>query len=383
MAIIKNKANNKRGFTYEVNISYKEDGNYKRYRKRGFPTKAKAEEHERTIKDEIKKNGSPIKVANISLNQLFIDWLQIADNYYSETTIKHTIRFYEYCKEELGKKNVRSINYKMLEVYFNKLNNKSLASNQQRRKALNRLFVYAIRCGYIESNPIQYLKVGGIENHREEDKVLSDNDFFRIINYLDSSDKFCYHSYSIAIKISRFIGLRISEVLALTKSDFNFIDNTIIINKKLVYQDLTNEEIHISYHMKTSASRSVIPLPEALKSIVSNWFHENPFEIVCCTEDGSLINPKQMNTHMRRVTNKLNIHFHFHMLRHTYCTDLVTNGVDIATAQQLMRHANANTTLSTYTHIQHEQKKAILDNVFEKYCTKFVPNQEDHVSTIN
>ncbi len=55
---------------------------------------------------------------------------------------------------------------------------------------------------------------------------------------------------------------------------------------------------------------------------------------------------------------------HFHLLRHTYATMLVKNQVEPKVVQDLMRHADINTTLSLYTHLEDEEKKATLDSVF-------------------
>ncbi len=38
-----------------------------------------------------------------------------------------------------------------------------------------------------------------------------------------------------------------------------------------------------------------------------------------------------------RIITKLGIYFHYHILRHTFATTLVTNKVDIKVAQELMR----------------------------------------------
>lgn len=39
------------------------------------------------------------------------------------------------------------------------------------------------------------------------------------------------------------------------------------------------------------------------------------------------------------------------MLRHTFCTMMYENGVDVMTAKNQMGHADIQTTLSIYTHI--------------------------------
>lgn len=45
------------------------------------------------------------------------------------------------------------------------------------------------------------------------------------------------------------------------------------------------------------------------------------------------------------------------MLRYTLSTNLYMNGIDLKTAQELMRHTDIDTTMSIYTHVQDEQKK--------------------------
>ena len=48
----------------------------------------------------------------------------------------------------------------------------------------------------------------------------------------------------------------------------------------------------------------------------------------------------------------------WHTLRHTYSTLLRANGTDIKVQQELLRHANVQTTLQVYTQAISEQKRA-------------------------
>ena len=53
-------------------------------------------------------------------------------------------------------------------------------------------------------------------------------------------------------------------------------------------------------------------------------------------------------------------HFHFHALRHTYASTLVTNGANFKDVQELMGHSDIRITLNTYSHVtQHSRKKAV------------------------
>jgi len=53
----------------------------------------------------------------------------------------------------------------------------------------------------------------------------------------------------------------------------------------------------------------------------------------------------------------------FHGLRHTFCTLLAEQGVQIKTAAVLMGHSDINTTARIYTHVDTEQKKKAISKL--------------------
>ncbi|WP_312505952.1 tyrosine-type recombinase/integrase [Lysinibacillus sp.] len=66
---------------------------------------------------------------------------------------------------------------------------------------------------------------------------------------------------------------------------------------------------------------------------------------------------------LEQVGEQLGYHIHPHMLRHTFCTRLLKNGVEIATVSKLAGHANLNTTMKHYINISKAEKQDAVDRL--------------------
>ncbi len=235
------------------------------------------------------------------------------------------------------------------------------------------MFNHALKMQYIQFNPLTLVDVQGVENKMDHKNIICDTDFYELVIALKDTDKFTYFAYAIALEIGFYTGLRISEVLALNKDDIDFENDLIYANKKLVYKGLKKDEFYATHQMKSKKSNSTIPLAQPLKQSLTEWFEINLDDKVICNEDGYYINPNVLSMNVKKLAKTLNIDFHFHMLRHSFITNLVYNGVDVKTVQELARHSNINTTMSVYTHIQEEQKKAAINHVFTDIYSKNTP----------
>lgn len=62
-------------------------------------------------------------------------------------------------------------------------------------------------------------------------------------------------------------------------------------------------------------------------------------------------------------------HFHFHALRHTYASTLVSNGANFKDVQELMGHSDIRITLNTYSHVTPHSRK-VAAAIFESAIAK-------------
>lgn len=64
--------------------------------------------------------------------------------------------------------------------------------------------------------------------------------------------------------------------------------------------------------------------------------------------------------------SELDDNFHFHTLRHTYTTNLLSNGAAPKDVQELLGHSDVSTTMNVYAHANREGKRnsaRLLDKV--------------------
>lgn len=365
MGVIKRyNSKNKKGYVYEVNFTYRIDGILYRHYKYGFNTKKEAEEYMIRKKNEIYKNGSLMEECKLTLNEVFDEFITEGSKHYQENTIYNSKKDQHYFADSLGKMMITKISHNNIQDFFNKRQNEGIETNKNIRKTLNRVFLHAIRRGYIKANPLEYIIVKGKDNVRTKD-ILKESDFDRLLQELNKSKSFRHHSYCIALQIGWYTGLRISEVIALYKHDFDFDNDTIIVDKKLVYKGKRTIDYKSTNEMKSKKSKAIIPLPRKLKKIILEWFKINPYDKVIVDEDGKYVNPASLSNYIKKISNKIGIEFNFHMLRHSYATRLVENDVDVKVAQELMRHDNFNTTFSIYSHINSSEKKRVVDQIFK------------------
>ena len=84
--------------------------------------------------------------------------------------------------------------------------------------------------------------------------------------------------------------------------------------------------------------------------------------------DGAFESPRAVGVMCRTASKKIDgmEEFHFHILRHTYTSNLHANGAAPKDVQELLGHADVSTTMNIYAHATREAKRTsarLLDKV--------------------
>lgn len=89
---------------------------------------------------------------------------------------------------------------------------------------------------------------------------------------------------------------------------------------------------------------------------------------VCLRQDGSYESTATLSNVCRLIQKHVEglENFHFHQLRHTYTSNLLSNGAAPKDVQELLGHSDVSTTMNVYAHATREAKRTsarLLDKV--------------------
>lgn len=199
------------------------------------------------------------------------------------------------------------------------------------------------------------------------------------------------HRARRAAMIMLYAGLRRGELLALTWADIDLKARTIRVNKTIRYE--INQPI-IRHGAKTDASMRTVRMPKLLCKYLTAEKKKDSCMYVIHTRDGSIMSQSAWKRMWESYMTELNVAYGYtekekekknitsshnprglemrintftpHQLRHTCCTLMYFAGVDVLVASKQMGHADVQTTLRIYTHLDEEFGNKDLDK-FDKF----------------
>ena len=361
------KRQTKRGYRFEAEFTYEDKyGNRKRCSKKGFRSANEAKNSIERQKVSL-ASGKDI-LRDPTLFEVFNEYMEISQIQYNT---KYNTRKYinvwngKHAIMDLGSMQINKIDYKTLLRFCDLRKNCSYESNKDINNALKRIFRYAYKQKYIESNPMEYISTNGkrsIPNKDFEKKVVSIPDLNTVIDALEAMDTSRSRAAAMVCRIAVMTGMRLSEIMALEKKDIHWGDDAYIdVRRKLLYKGLKKEKRKASNNLKSRASYGHVVIIDELKRPLKIWCENISGERLFADKNGYYMSPDSIGNLVHRVGKEHGIDIHVHMLRHTFASLLLQDHPDnmhtidqIKIAQEMLRHASFNTTLTIYTHVNQE-----------------------------
>lgn len=242
--------------------------------------------------------------------------------------------------------------------YINYLfDEKKIKDRSIKRKiiSLKIYFIFLEDNSIIKTNPFNKLKFK-FKQEKKLPKTLQKNEVKKLLetayNELNSS-KTTYKKFETIRNISLLeilisTGIRIQEASLLTLNDISLQEKTIII------------------HGKGRKERQLFILNKYVLSSLKNWLTIRKTSSPKCNnifinKYGNPLSIHSIENIFRKykTLSNINIKATPHYLRHTFATNLLTNGADLRSVQEILGHSSISTT-QIYLEISSNRKKQVL-----------------------
>ncbi len=350
-------------------------------RNKSFKTQEEAKKFLNTIMYQkenplyIEHNGIPLCEVMKANLKLKLDTNQITEVTYHRNlqTIKQIEEF------SIGRKRIDEITSDELQEFMNYHKYLSNSSINKLYQQLGTTFKIAINKGYLMRNPmINVLK----PRSNKEDKIVRALTFEEqqlFTDFLLNKD-ISKCKYKNIYLLQMFMGLRVSEALALTTHDIDLKNRRIHIKRTLTKDELGHTMMGIK--TKTYSGKRVLPIPEHIinnvmeQMQIANTQKNNDEKLLFKPDDKIYTDRENVNTELKRLLKRyFNINdITTHSLRHTFATRCREAGMDYVVVQRLMGHANISTTINKYTDVYEDFKKRELEKVNKYYLEENMLN---------
>lgn len=319
----------------------------------------KYEEYMHKIKSGIKIGSEKVKLCELMEFWLF-NVLLVSDRIKPSSFQRYEGIYRNYIKDSsIAYSSVSDIRSSTLQMFYN-----DLYFNQQKRatqiytinKVLKTFFNYAIKEDYILKNPCTAVEIPGesttkLKTQKQELQILSSEEIVKLKEYFKNTQ------YYLLFILAIGTGLRQGEILGLNWDDIDMSKRIIHLknNFKRVYKYDSNgnrELIDMLQTPKSNKERDIPISDELYKELNLIFKKDGPVFI----KDNQRLSAKIVYYEWKKALKKCNIKdYKFHILRHTFASTLLSNGVDVQTVSELLGHSDIRIT-QIYLHSTNNQK---------------------------
>lgn len=367
-------------------------------------TLAQLRNKEKKLEKYLLDGVDPFAAQKISLNEQFDHYIgQKFD--LKETTKTNYIYMYNLMvRDGFGKRKLSTIKYSDIKkFYFELLTERGIKPNtlENVHNAIHPALQLAVMEEVIRINPSDGV-MGDIKRSKiwatPKRKSLTIPQQKALMNFLNDSPEFAGWVPIVTVLLGT--GLRIGECLGLTWGDVDFDKRVIDVNHTLSDRpiDGTRKCDRHCWEPKTAAGKRKVPMiDEVFDAFLMEYqiqkcigFCQEEIDgysgFIFSTAQGTVYSATAINSALHRIQDSYNAQeeklakeenreplllpsFSAHSLRHTFCTRFCENETNLKVIQDIMGHADIQTTMDIYADATEEKKQEVVNHLQGKIFT--------------
>ncbi|MFN0602664.1 tyrosine-type recombinase/integrase [Facklamia hominis] len=356
------KKDNQTGKWY-CRVSYQEDDKYKTKTKKGFNTKKEAQVYANKLELILSENNGCFEDSgDTPFADYFEDWyLTYKAGKLSLTTDNSYQLNIRIVRKYFKKTPLNKITHKKYQAFLNwRGKGKSLSTLEKTHFKTQECFRRAFADGIISKDP----SYGAVLNYdvKSDDRIVSLNlkqtsKLFEILSPIDEPKE-------TILYVALSTGLRAGEVFGLSWEDIDLKNKTLSVKRGI----LLNSPYYFTSTKNKTSIRTIAVTDEFVQKITRyrlKYKIQCPEFVFLTKQKKPVISHIKVNERLKMICKTSGFPpLTMHKLRHTHCSVLLAQGVDVQYVSKRLGHATVNETLSTYAHVIDElhqiaSKKAV------------------------
>lgn len=213
--------------------------------------------------------------------------------------------------------------------------------------SLRSFYRYLVQQGKLKENPASYLQVPKFD--KPLPKNLDVDQVNHLLDFNTSEDALACRDKAI-LELFYSSGLRLDELVSANLQDIDWSEALIRVRGK-------------------GNKQRVLPIGRMAVAAIKDWLKVRSAyvgsepEALFLSKQKNRISNRQVQQRVKLWSERQGLaqHLHPHMLRHSFATHMLESSSDLRAVQELLGHANLNTT-QVYTHLDFQQLAKVYDN---------------------
>ena len=352
------------------------------------------------LKDAL--DGIRAEKKDLTINDLYSLWVQLKRGLKDNTFSNYKYMYTQFVQPDFGHLKIADLKRTDVRAFYNHLADEQhlkTATIDNIHTVLHQVLELGVEDDYLRYNPSdnalkELKKAHNSDSEKRKALTVPEQELFE--TFLQGQGQ--YHRWCPVFTVMLWTGMRVSEITGLRWCDIDFEEGLISVNHTLVYYSKgKGEECSFTINTpKTEAGKRTIPmLPKVREAFLMEKEYQKECGLKCkavvdgytdfvfINRFGNVQHQGTLNKALRRIIRDCNYQaldrmadkgqntvtlprFSNHTLRHTFTTRMCEAGVNVKAMQDILGHADAETTMDIYAEATKDLKRAELID-FEQY----------------